>query len=180
MNRMQMLTVVLGLGAFAPSLRAADVPPPADADDKGRMEDESKPPERTENKGTSREVSRIASEFKVTDQQVLDLRKQGLGWGEVRHALAISQKAGVPVGDVMKLRQSGMGWGKIAQNYGFKLGDVSGKGRERVDRDDKRGDRDDKRGDRDAVADRNRDRDGDHDRSDRMMDHDRPHGGRGR
>ncbi|MBI5241336.1 MAG: hypothetical protein HY926_12760 [Elusimicrobia bacterium] len=75
-----------------------------------------------------KEAGKLASEFGVPAAQVTDLRSQGLGWGEIRNALAISAKAGVPVADVLKLRDSKMGWGAIARKYGFTLGAALGKG----------------------------------------------------
>jgi hypothetical protein len=72
--------------------------------------------------GQRKQVDKLAAEFKVEAKDVQALRDQGLGWGEVRHALDISRSAKVPVADVMKLRKDGMGWGQIADKYGTKVG----------------------------------------------------------
>lgn len=101
MNGKELFLILTVLSLAAP-IRAADAPP--------------EPP--------SERVSALAAEFKVTAEEVSGLRAKGMGWGEVRHALAISRKAGVPLADVVKLRESGMGWGSISQKYGFKLGEA--------------------------------------------------------
>lgn len=72
-----------------------------------------------------RPAARLAEEFDVGEATVQELRAKGLGWGEVRHALAISRRSGQPVEEVMKLRDSGLGWGEIAKRYGFKLGEAA-------------------------------------------------------
>jgi hypothetical protein len=87
--------------------------------------------------GKDAKADSLAAEYNVPKARVLALREK-MGWGEVKHALAISNKAGVPVDDVVALRDSGMGWGQIAQKYGFKLGDVTGKGKS-MDKPGKRG-----------------------------------------
>lgn len=95
------------------------------------------------NKGERKQAELLTAEFAVTERTVADLRAKGLGWGEARHALAISRKSGQPLAEVLKLRDSGLGWGQVAQRYGFKLGDV-GKAAKAADREEKR----------DAVAER--------------------------
>ncbi|MEK9145451.1 MAG: hypothetical protein AAB339_07575, partial [Elusimicrobiota bacterium] len=76
------------------------------------------------NKGTRKQVDKLTTEFGVSAKEVTDLRARGMGWGEIRHALAISRAAGQPMTEVLKLRDSGMGWGKVAKHYGFKMGDM--------------------------------------------------------
>ncbi|MDE2040500.1 MAG: hypothetical protein KGO96_13300 [Elusimicrobia bacterium] len=88
----------------------------------------------TVNRGSAARVRRLASEFKVEPSQIEALRAQGLGWGGIRDALAISRKAGVPLSDVMTLRKSGLGWGEIARKYGFPLGQAVGRGRGHFER----------------------------------------------
>lgn len=139
-----MLPALLAMG-LAPTLGLADdeavKPPP----DQPKQETPPKPePPAQENRGAQKQVDKLTAEFGVSAKEVAGLRAKGLGWGEVRHALAIARKSGQPVSEVMKLRDSGMGWGEIAQHYGFKLGDVS-----RHAMKDKDGDRDARR---DAVG----------------------------
>lgn len=102
---------------------AADAPP---KDEPPRQE---KPHDAV--KGREKQVARLAEEFGVTQDEVRELRAKGMGWGEVRHAFAISRRSGQPVAEILKQRDSGMGWGAIADKYGFKLGDVAGKGKDR-------------------------------------------------
>ena len=89
-----------------------------------------KPPATDQNPGTQTQVSKLAAKYDVPPAEITSLRSRGLGWGEIGHALAIAQRAGVSVDDVMKLRRSGMGWGRISQKYGFKLGAVTGRAKE--------------------------------------------------
>lgn len=135
MNRVTRGLALLGLLA-APAFAATTDEPRTD---ETKTHDEAK--------GQERMASRLAKEFATTEDEVKGLREQGLGWGEVRHALEISRRSGQPVSEVMKLRNNGMGWGQIARHYGFKLGDVAGRGRDdRRDADAHRGDRDDGHG----------------------------------
>lgn len=108
------------LTALAAAGARADDPPKAE---------QSK--ERTAAPGQQKQIDKLAAEFGVTTEEVTSLRAKGLGWGEVRHALSLSQKTGKPVADIMKMRESGMGWGEIAHKEGVKLGpDRPGKGAE--------------------------------------------------
>lgn len=153
-----------------PVLLAAALPMSAVADedaDPGKTS----PPAATQGKESPGQ--RLADKYQVPLGDVQGLRDQGLGWGEINAALAISRKSGQPLSDVMKLRESGMGWGEIAQKYGFKLGDVVGRGHERgKDRDHDKG-----RGvDKGRDHDKGRDRGADHDRGRSDFGRGRPHG----
>lgn len=154
MKTYSVLTALLALG-LGPVLaqdetpKPAPEPPPAETTPpKPPPPDEPPAPPDWKNKGGRKQGEKLAAQFGVTQQEVFDLRAKGLGWGEVRHALAIARKADVPVADVLKLRDSGMGWGKISQNYGFKLGEAEHGALKDRDGDE---DRDDKR---DAVGER--------------------------
>jgi hypothetical protein len=90
--------------------------------------------------GQEKQVEKLSAEFGVEKDEVRSLREKGLGWGEVRHALAISRKSGKPVADILKLREGGMGWGEIAKKEGVRLGpDRAGKGAERAPKTDRGG-----------------------------------------
>lgn len=126
MNMRWMRPAAMALALMAPApwgaAQTTNAPPPAS---------------RQANKGAQSQAAKLAAKYNVPTAEIESLRGQGLGWGEIGHALGIAQRAGVPVSDVLKLRQSGMGWGQIAQNYGFKLGETTGKGG-RTGRDDSR------------------------------------------
>jgi hypothetical protein len=92
---------------------------------------------RAQTAGEKKLAGELAGEYNVLESEILALRDKGMGWGEVGHALAISQRAGVPLKDVLALRDSGMGWGEIAQKYNFKLGEVTGKAKDVGARGDK-------------------------------------------
>lgn len=117
MNMKWTMIIILGLGLaplYAEGPPSATTPP----DSPAAQTPKPKPSK----------VSELAGRYNVPEKDVSDLRDKGMGWGEIKHALAISQKSGQPLSEVMKLRDSGMGWGKIAKQYGFKLGEVAGKG----------------------------------------------------
>jgi hypothetical protein len=90
---------------------------------------------------SAQQVDKLAAKYSVPAEEIAALRQKGMGWGEIGHALAISQKAGAPLADVVKLRDSGMGWGAICGKYGFKLGDVARKSKEMGPREGGRGER---------------------------------------
>jgi hypothetical protein len=46
----------------------------------------------------------------------------GLGYGEVRHALTLSEQNGGDLQAVLDMREAGLGWGQIAQQQGSSLG----------------------------------------------------------
>ncbi len=123
-----MLVTLMGLGLVLP-LRAADAPTEPPKEEPPKQEEPKKPeePARVSEK-RNKPAGRIAAEFDVPESEVLDLRDKGLGWGEIRHALAISRRSGQPTSEILKLRESGMGWGQISRKFGFKLGEATGKG----------------------------------------------------
>jgi hypothetical protein len=131
MNRKTMWLLTTALAFSLPAFAEDAAPPPPKEDEAKPPTDETKtpPPHWTTTKGSDKQVSRLAAEYQVTEQQVVDLRNRGMGWGEVRHALSISKRADVPLADVLKLRDSGMGWGQIAHKYELK---VDGKVRDAV------------------------------------------------
>ncbi len=59
-----------------------------------------------------------------TGKDIRALRDEGLGWGEIGHALAVSALARTPLSSVQALRETGMGWGEIAVYHGLKLAEV--------------------------------------------------------
>lgn len=48
----------------------------------------------------------------------------GLGYGELETANLLANASGQSFDTIVARHQAGEGWGKIAQDYGFKLGDV--------------------------------------------------------
>lgn len=67
----------------------------------------------------------LARRYGVDETEIDSLRAQGLGWGEVRIALAIADRAKVPVSEVTSRRGSPEGgWGAIARGYGITVGEA--------------------------------------------------------
>jgi hypothetical protein len=80
-------------------------------------------------KGSQVVTQKIMDRFDVTEEQVADLRKKKMGYGEISilYSLASKMEGGATEENVQKLlemRQSHMGWGKIAQKVDLKLGPV--------------------------------------------------------
>lgn len=127
MNLRRIAAGLLGACLAVPAMAAETEPPerpPKESEEPGQ-----KPPKkaRTPPEAQTRKAAELAARYGVTQEEVAALREKGMGWGEIKHALAISEKAGVPLSEVVKLRQDGMGWGQVAQHYGFKLGEATGK-----------------------------------------------------
>ncbi|MBI4004073.1 MAG: hypothetical protein HY353_03545 [Candidatus Omnitrophica bacterium] len=83
--------------------------------------------------GVQRVTERLAQEFNVEADVVTGLRDEGLGFGEIHHALSLAEQ--LPGGatqenidQIMSLRQEGMGWGEIAHEYDTTLGEVTRRG----------------------------------------------------
>ena len=86
--------------------------------------DESKFP-----KDNEKQDQKLAKEFNVNESLINDLRKQKLGYGEIRHVLTIANQ--MPGGinsantkEIIEMRQGDEnkeGWGHIAQKVGVKL-----------------------------------------------------------
>lgn len=112
MNTRKWLVPALGLLLAGPAV-AADYGPSRAADDGTRVETqrEGKAPP------ASRRARRLAREYAQNPADVQALRDRGMGWGEIRQALHISQRSGKPVNEIVELRDSGMGWGEISSRY---------------------------------------------------------------
>lgn len=75
-------------------------------------------------------VDRFVARYDVSEQQVIDMRVDGLGWGEIgvclRIASKIAKRTDTPldtvVNDLLAAREAGDGWGEIAAKYGAKPG----------------------------------------------------------
>lgn len=106
------LTPLLGALLAAPVI-AADYDATQGRDDTQRVETsrEGKSPP------ASRKARKLAREFEQNPADVQALRDRGMGWGEIRQALWISQQSKRPVSEIVELRDSGMGWGEIAARY---------------------------------------------------------------
>jgi hypothetical protein len=64
----------------------------------------------------------IADYFNVPVSDVIALRAEGVGFGELVIAHFLAQDGGLSVEDIVALRESGMGWGEIAQYLGLPAG----------------------------------------------------------
>jgi hypothetical protein len=64
----------------------------------------------------------IADFFQVPVSDVVALRSEDFGFGELAMAYFLAQDAGLSVEDIIAMRQSDMGWGEIAQYLGLPPG----------------------------------------------------------
>jgi hypothetical protein len=86
--------------------------------------------------GTNMVGSAIALFFNVPVSDVVSLRSDGYGYGEIAKAYFLALGSGMTIDEITALRDSGMGWGQIAKhvgqppgNHGQNLGMVmSGRG----------------------------------------------------
>ena len=80
-----------------------------------------------EGDGSNMVAGRLATEFNMTSQALLDERQQlGASWGDlmIAHSLAANASSGVTGEQLVGMGKDGMGWGVIAAGLGFKLGSV--------------------------------------------------------
>jgi hypothetical protein len=61
----------------------------------------------------------VATFFKQAPEEVLDLRRQGYGYGEIVKILVIAREARRPLAELLALNQEGLGWGTIARQSGL-------------------------------------------------------------
>jgi hypothetical protein len=61
----------------------------------------------------------IAAFFEVPMTDVVALRGDGYGFGEVAAAYFLAQDSGLTVAQILELREAGMGWGEIAKYLGL-------------------------------------------------------------
>jgi hypothetical protein len=61
----------------------------------------------------------IAAFFDVPVTDVITLRSDGYGFGEVAAAYFLARDSGLTVAEILDLREAGMGWGEIAKYLGL-------------------------------------------------------------
>jgi hypothetical protein len=74
-------------------------------------------------------ANQVGAEYEV----IMDWFCQGYGFGEIKLAYAISQKAQVDVETVFELRASGMGWGQVMAAYDLNGSDLKDKDKGKPD-----------------------------------------------
>lgn len=76
--------------------------------------------------GSSAVAARLAAEFSVTGEALLDAKgEQGWSWGEVMiaYTLLANSPNGVALQDLATLREEGLGWSAIAYGLRFRMED---------------------------------------------------------
>lgn len=66
-------------------------------------------------------LEKYSERFGVDTETLADLRAERLGYGEISHALVLSEMTERPLDEVVAMRESGKGWGQIADECGVKL-----------------------------------------------------------
>jgi len=72
----------------------------------------------------SKILEKYAQRFGVDVDTLADLRAKRFGYGEITHALLLSEMTGRTLDEIVAMRDSGKGWGQIADELGVKLGKV--------------------------------------------------------
>jgi len=75
--------------------------------------------------GEKKVIAKLALRYKVPEQDIVNLRTQNLGYGEISHALAIAGKTGEKLDVIIALKTGGMGWGEITKKYDLNLGKIT-------------------------------------------------------
>jgi len=75
--------------------------------------------------GEQKVIAKLALQYKVPEQDIVNLRTQGMGYGEISHALVIANKTGETLATIVALKTGGMGWGEIAKKYNLNLGQIT-------------------------------------------------------
>jgi len=65
-------------------------------------------------------AGRIAQQYGVSEEEILNWFCQNMGFGEFEMAYAIAKKNGAPVTDIFAQRQNGQGWGNIKKDNGVR------------------------------------------------------------
>lgn len=89
----------------------------------------------------TQKARRLARDYNANPADVQALRDRGMGWGEIRRALAISQRSDKPLAEIVELRDAGMGWGEIASRYNVSPDDAATKDVETLRREERLKDR---------------------------------------
>ena len=124
MNRF-LLTLIIVAAALGTSRLALAV----DTDQDHKTTAPSDKDEDMSSKDNEKQDQKLAKEFNVNENLIDNLRKQKLGYGEIRHVLTIANQMPGGINDentkkIMDMRQGGEhkeGWGRIAQDLGVKL-----------------------------------------------------------
>jgi len=66
-------------------------------------------------------LGKYSERFGVDTETLADLRAERFGYGEISHALVLSEKTGKPLDEIVAMRDDGKGWGQIADEHGVKL-----------------------------------------------------------
>lgn len=112
---------IILVGGVSPvrSQEAAKETAPEEAREQERLRDRERILE-----NESKILEKYTERFGVDTETLADLRTQRLGYGEISHALVLSEMTEKPLDEVVAMRESGKGWGQIADEYGVKLREV--------------------------------------------------------
>jgi hypothetical protein len=77
---------------------------------------------RCDNKVSNPKAVKLAQVWGVSTEEIMGWFCQGFGFGEIDLAYSLAHQANVPVASVFDLRKSGLGWGQIKQMLNSKPG----------------------------------------------------------
>lgn len=107
--------------------KGAKVSAEARAKAEAKLEATAKRVDEDATKGEQMVAGRLAKEFGLTVQALLEEKSQlGVSWGQlmIAHTLDANAKADVTVRQLVEMHADGMGWGQVAAGLGLKLGEV--------------------------------------------------------
>lgn len=78
-------------------------------------------PEQTERAAIFAESLQQSFGIATTEQQVVALRQRHYGYGEIALAYSLAEKSGKTVDEVLQMREQKLGWGEIAGRLDVKL-----------------------------------------------------------
>jgi len=132
MSKMKSFRNVLGIVCLGILLVGGVSPGRAQEELEERTREETREEERLREQERLRDRERIleneekilgkySERFGVDRETLADLRSERLGYGEISHALVLSEMTERSQNEIMAMRRAGKGWGEIADELGVKL-----------------------------------------------------------
>jgi len=117
---------VLGIFCLGIILVGGVSPGRAQEAEKERTREETREQERLRDRerileNESKILEKYSERFGVDTETLADLRAQRLGYGEISHALVLSEMTERSQNEIIAMRRAGKGWGQIADELGVKL-----------------------------------------------------------
>jgi hypothetical protein len=86
--------------------------------------DRSKTAAQRKSLSSDKAIKALATKYGVTPDEIASLRKQGISWSDIGHALVISKLSGQQLSPVLAAYKSNKSWDAVAKQYGLNPADV--------------------------------------------------------